>query len=305
MTRAAQRLLLLVALLASSGDVASEGAFPKLKGPYLGQDAPGLAPRLFAPGIVATEEHEGSSGFALGGSVYLYQRTLDRRSHTYVTYLRDGGWTVPELIPFWETMVHNGDFVISSDDRTMLYQVKTESAGGLVSNIWRVEVKPDGWGHRTELPAPVNTASDESFASEAANKNLYFFSRRPGGVGQSDLYMSTFEDGKYSDPVNLESLNTEHHEWDPFIAPDESYLIFCSTRPGGLGRDDLYITFRDENGDWTRPVHMGEEINSARSENRPYVTVDGKYFFYTSIKRGSRDIYWVSARFLDRFRDGN
>jgi len=52
-------------------------------------------------------------------------------------------------------------------------------------------------------------------------------------------------------------------------------------------------------------VHMGEEVNSPQSENRPYVTVDGKYFFYTSIKRGNRDIYWVSADFLDRFKGAN
>jgi Tol biopolymer transport system component len=102
--------------------------------------------------------------------------------------------------------------------------------------------------------------------------------------------------------VNLESLNTEHHEWDPFIAPDESSLTFCSTKPGGLGRDDLYITFRDESGGWTTPVNMGDEVNSPRSENRPYVTVDGRYFFYTSGKRGNRDIYWVSASFLDQSR---
>ena len=105
--------------------------------------------------------------------------------------------------------------------------------------------------------------------------------------------------------MNLESLNTEHHEWDPFIAPDESYLIFCSTRPGGLGRDDLYVSFRGEDDGWSEAVHMGDEINSPRSENRPYVTLDGKYFFYTSIKRGKRDVYWVSAKYLDRFRPGS
>jgi Tol biopolymer transport system component len=46
----------------------------------------------------------------------------------------------------------------------------------------------------------------------------------------------------------------------------------------------------------------GEEVNSAGSENRPCVTRDGKYFFFTSTRDGSRDVFWVDARYLDRFR---
>jgi len=276
--------------------------FPRLEGPYLGQKTPELTPQRFAPGIITTEQHEGSSGFALNGSVFLFQRFLDGQCHTFIMRLKDGRWTAPELIPFWKTMVHNGDFVISSDDRTMLYQVKTETAAGLVSNIWRVEITGSGWGERAALPSPVNTAYDESFASEAADKDLYFFSRRPGGKGLSDLYMCKFKEGTYVDPVNLDSLNTEYHEWDPFIAPDESYLIFCSTKPGGFGGDDFYIAFKDQDGGWTTPLNMEQEINSPGSENRPCVTRDGRYFFFTSTREGNRDIYWVAAEYLDRFK---
>jgi hypothetical protein len=276
--------------------------FPRLEGPYLGQKPPELTPLRFAQGIITTAENEGSSGFALNGSVFIFQKFLNGRCHTYIMRLKQGRWTDPELIPFWETMVHNGDFVFSSDDKTMLYQVKTETDAGLDSNIWRAGITDSGWGERAPLPSPVNSSNDESFASEAVDKSLYFFSRRPGGKGLSDLYMCTFKDGTYSDPVNLESLNTEHHEWDPFIAPDESYLIFCSTKPGGLGEDDLYITFKGKEGSWTTPLNMGEKINSSGSENRPCVTRDGRYFFFTSTREGNRDIYWVGAAFLDRFK---
>ncbi len=291
-------VIILIAFIA--GRTTAE--LPQLRGPYLGQKLPGMTPKPFAPGIITTKENEGSSGFALDGSVYLFQKFLDRRCQTFIMRLGDSVWTGPELIPFWETMAHNGDFVFSCDDRTMLYQVKTETDAGLVSNIWRVEVTDSGWGERTALPFPVNTAYDESFASESANGNLYFFSRRPGGKGLSDLYMCASKNGVYADPVNLEALNTEHHEWDPFIAPDESYLIFCSTKPEGYGGDDFYISFKSETGFWTRPVNMGEEINSPGSENRPCVTRDGRYFFYTTTRNGNRDIFWVEARYLERFR---
>jgi hypothetical protein len=276
--------------------------FPRLQGPYLGQKPPGMTPQPFAPGIITTDEEEGSSGFARNGTVFLFQKFRANRCHTYISRLVGGVWTAPELIPFWETMADNGDFVISSDDKTLLYQVKTETGSFLVSSIWWVEITDKGWGERAPFPPPVNSGYDESFASDTADGGLYFFSRRPGGKGRFDLYMCLFKDGRYTEPVNLEALNTEFQEWDPFIAPDGSYLIFCSTKPGGLGGDDLYVTFKGKDGHWTPPVNMGEEVNSAGSENRPYVTRDGRYFFFTSTRNGSRDTFWVKSEYLDRFR---
>jgi hypothetical protein len=281
--------------------VKSEG-FPVLKGPYLGQKAPGLKPILFAPDIISTLGHEGSSGFALNGKVFIFQRFIDRKCHTYIMRLKDGHWSLPELIPFWQLLIHNGDFVISPDDKTMFFQVKQEISGRLVSNIWQVQIHAKGWGQKSTLPAPINTLYDESFASEANNGNLYFFSRRPGGKGKSDLYMCVYQNGAYSKPLNLRELNTEFHEWDPYIAPDESYLIFCSTKPGGLGGDDFYVSFRDRNNQWTDALNMGDLINSPRSDNRPYVTNDGRYFFYSSSRRGNRDIYWVDAKIIGELK---
>jgi len=300
--KASRVLLALVSTMLMGGLPSAGQSFPELKGPYLGQKPPGMSPQPFAPGIITTDEEEGSSGFARGATVFLFQKFLQGRCHTYVTRLRNGVWTAPELLPFWETMAENGDFVISSDDKTMLYQVRSMSDAGPISHIWRAEITDPGWGVPTPLPAPINTPYFESYASDTAAGTLYFFSRRPGGKGRSDLWRSASKAGTYADPVNLESLNTEFDEWDPFVSPDESILIFCSTKPGGLGRDDLYITFKEKDGRWGLPVNMGEEINSAGSENRPYVTPDGKYFFFSSTRNGSRDTFWVRAEYLKRYK---
>jgi len=294
-------IFILFTLLILSGSITpheKSSEFPVLKGPYLGQKPPGLMPIIFAPHIISTLEHEGSSGFALNGKVFIFQRFINRKSHTYIMRLKGSRWSAPVLIPFWQQLIHNGDFVISPDDKTMFYQVKQDISGRLVSNIWRVQIHTESCGQKSVLPAPINTLYDESFASEANNGNLYFFSRRPGGEGKSDLYMCVYQNGVYSEPLNLRELNTEFHEWDPYIAPDESYLIFCSTKPGGLGGDDFYVSFRDRNNQWTDALNMGDLINSPRSDNRPYVTNDGRYFFYTSSRRGNRDIYWVDAKIL-------
>lgn len=297
------RVLSTAILLALSCGLGASGqSFPRLQGPYLGQKPPGMAPETFAPGVITTNEEEGSSGFARGGTVFLFQKFLQGRCHTYITRLVNGAWTAPELIPFWETMAENGDFVFSSDDKTMLYQVRTRTEAGPISHIWRAEVTETGWGAQTPLPEPVNTPHFESFASDTTSGALYFFSRRPGGKGRSDLWRCVLTGSKYAGAVNLASLNTEYEEWDPFVAPDESYLVFCSTKPGGLGRDDLYISFKGKDGEWDPPVNMGPEVNSSGSENRPCVTRDGRYFFFTSTRNGSRDTFWVKAEYLERFR---
>jgi hypothetical protein len=285
------------------GPTLSDQAFPRLEGPYLGQKPPGMTPQPFAPGIVTTDGEEGSTGFARGGTVFLFQRFINGRCHTYITRSKDGVWSGPELIPFWETLAENGDFTFSSDDRTLLYQVRSRTESGPISHIWRAEVKDTGWGEQSPLPSPINSPHFESFASDTSDGTLYFFSRRPGGRGRSDLWRSPLVAGKYADPINLEALNTEFEEWDPFVAPDESYLVFCSTKPGGLGRDDIYISFRGKDGRWGAPVNLGEEINSAGSENRPCVTRDGKYFFFTSTRNGNRDVFWVDASYFKRFKE--
>jgi hypothetical protein len=289
-------------LHAGSGSLAQNNEFPELTGPYLGQQPPGMTPEIFAPGIISTNGDEGSSGFALNGSVYIFQRFIDHRCHTYIMTLEGNRWSEPELIPFWKQLLHNGDFVIDPDDRTMFYQVKSEVSGLLQSDIWEVKLAKDGWGKRSALLPPINTDFDESFASRASNGNLYFFSNRPGGKGKSDLYWCEYKGGVYGEPFNISELNTEYHEWDPYISPDEKYLIFCSTKPEGYGKDDLYISFKDKNNEWCSPVNMGKAFNSANSENRPYVTNDGRYFFYTSSKTENRDIYWVDAKIIDELK---
>ncbi len=293
-----------LAVLALAAGIPAQSQRPSapVRGPYLGQTPPGLTPEPFAPGLITTGEDEGSTGFALGGTVFLFQKFRERRCQTFIMRQTNGAWSTPELIPFWETMAHNGDFVISSDDKTMLYQVRTDPGTGPPSQIWRVEITGSGWGERTPLPAPVNSPDFESYASDTSDGTLYFFSGRPGSRGWSDLYKSERSAGGYSAPVNLAALNTPYDEWDPFIAPDESYLIFCSTKPEGLGQDDLYITFRGAGGEWGPAVNMGPEVNSAGSENRPFVTRDGKYFFFTSTRNGGRDTFWVRAELLERYR---
>jgi len=107
--------------------------------------------------------------------------------------------------------------------------------------------------------------------------------------------------GLWTKPVTLisdEVFNTGSYEADVFVASDESYLIFCGDRADGYGRGDLYIGFKKPDGTWTRARNMERTINTTGHKLCPFVTRDGKYFFFTS----NQDIYWVDARIINNLK---
>ena len=117
--------------------------------------------------------------------------------------------------------------------------------------------------------------------------------------------MSSLKDGVYQTPVSLDSnINSDLNDWDSFIAPDESYIIFSSqNRIDSIGGQDLYISFKDPaSGVWTKAANMGPCINSDSSEICPFVTKDNRAFFFTSRRRGYADIYWIDGKIIDRLK---
>jgi len=190
---------------------------------------------------------------------------------------------------------------------------------------WIIEKEGDKWGnpkYLKELEDEENSFS--AYPSIAKNGNIYFFSKRKDGIGREDIYMSRFVNGIYSKPTNLGNrINTKYDEIDPFIAPDESYIIFLRRSDEGYGGVDLYISFKTKDGVWTESKNMGSKINSEASEFCPTVSPDGKYFFFTSNRstfmnysktplsyeekckilnspgNGNSDIYWADAKIIE------
>ena len=90
------------------------------------------------------------------------------------------------------------------------------------------------------------------------------------------------------------------------MAPDESYLIFTSNRPGGFGMHDLWITFRQNDGSGSEPLNMGPEINSSGEDGGPTLSTDSRYLFFTTQRSGDlgSNPYWVSTAVIDSLRAG-
>ena len=92
--------------------------------------------------------------------------------------------------------------------------------------------------------------------------------------------------------------------WTPFIAPDESYLLFSSSRAKDkTDTGDIYISFRNSDGSWTKPIYLDDEVNSDRPERFPSVTPDGKCFIFSRfVSRGNEDVMWVSSKIIEELK---
>ena len=301
-----QIVLWALLILLSGGLNAQEEAHSALlKGPYLGQKPPGMNPEIFARGVISTFAQEGSCSFSADGNLFLFVRAGAEIDGIMIMEQINGVWTEPHLAPF-SVGDYDWDFVLApGENRVYFASGRPLHAGGdpqPYHSIWQTELRQNTWSEPQLLPSVINSGSHDSFPSVTSNGTLYFFSRRAGGLGKSDLYRSKRSNGAYKKVENLGSpINTEYSDLDAFIDPEERYIIFASNRPGGYGEDDFYISFRDDDS-WTKPVNMGSKFNSPAHEYIPYVTPDKKYLFFTSNKSGNREIYWVDAQVIDSLK---
>ena len=301
-------LTLFIALCSgfSQEEIQNNSDFPELRGPYLGQKLPGLKPEVFAQGIVCTDEKEGCSVFLNNGRVFMYNIFKDGSTNLYEMEFVNSKWSKPRLSSL-SSKYYDGDFTLSPDGETLLFSSKRPLKKGdrecEFSDIWMVKRTESGWEQPSPLGAPINTEHHEAYPTQTSDGTLYFFARDRGGFGKSDIFSSKYKNGKFLEPKNLGSeINSSEHEWDPFVAPDESYLLYCSTKRDGFGGDDIYVSFKNEDGTLTKGINLGDKINSSKSENRPSVTWDGKYLFYVSNKSGNRDIYWVDVKIIEELK---
>jgi hypothetical protein len=154
------------------------------------------------------------------------------------------------------------------------------------------------WQKSYNAGAPLNTSQNEGAQSLSSNGNYMYFTAcdRPGAFGSCDIYFSSFSDGKWSEPSNVGSpVNTKSWESQPSISADGKTLYFSSSRPGGFGGKDLWYSRFTEKNTWSKPVNMGEKINSDGDEMSPFIHFDGKTLYFSSdgkVGMGGFDIYY-------------
>src|SRR5581483_905732 len=272
------------------------------RAPY-GSNRPITTPAIFAEGVISTGDMELNAAFTPDGRTLYFTRRTPRPQMWFilVSHFRNGRWGAPEMAEF-SGQYSDFDPIISPDGSKLFFCSNRPVDGQPRPDfdIWVAEKAAGGWGAPRHLDAPVNTKAAEFYPSVTADGTLYFSSNREGGKGRGDIYRARMVDGKYAAPENLgDAINSQYFEGDPFIAPDESYLVFVSYgRPDGLGDGDLYISYRRD-GVWTAAKNLGPGINSSALDFCPVVSPDGKYFFFTS-ERGFADAPLPGRRNFDQ-----
>jgi len=216
------------ALLKDRGADTRPPRFPILSGAYMGQEPPGLTPRLFLLGIVssATNEHSAPAFSPDGTQVYWTPRW--NRGIVF-SRLEGHRWSMPAEVPFGSEH-GDGEPAFSVDGKRLLFLSTRPTSPGVEAgkeNIWYLDAAEGGWSEPRPLPEVVNSAQKHWQVSLAANGNLYFGSRQDDGLGKNDIYVSRQAGGVFQKLENLgAAINTESAEMCPFVAPDESYLLF-------------------------------------------------------------------------------
>jgi hypothetical protein len=286
--------------------------FPVLKGPYLGQNPSGMTPEVFAKDIISNDEIQGCYAFMDKGKIFIFNSMIKNDdwqvAPTYIMEYKRKKWTIPERVPFQDLYPYNFSGGVSSDGKTLYFSsLRLPDRSGKLgdANIWMIHKTSGGWSDPLIMEFPINTEYFDAHASITKDGTIYFMSNREGSHGETDLYCSECIRGRYIRAENLGfPVNTKYEEFDPFISPDESYLIYCSMTLEGYGKSDLYISFKTSDGSWSEPENLGEEVNSPDYEVRPSITFDGQYFFFTrgSLNPERSDIYWVNSKIIEKFK---
>jgi hypothetical protein len=278
--------------------------FPVLTGPYLGQKPPEMTPEPFAPNLLPDEYWWHSApAFSPDGKEVCF--SAFKRSEAYserIMYMKleNGRWTPPKIAPFSEyfeggpCFTPDGNKIFFSSTRPLFKGEERRED----RDIWYVERTPDGWSEPKHTNFNTNTWEDRVYISDLGN--IYYKSN-------NDIYRVKMINGKFSKPERLsDAINSEYGEQDPCIATDESFIIYYSSRPGHLGKEngDLYISFKKKDDTWTQAVNMGPMFNKGHICTRfPRLSPDGKHLFFSKLIGPRNDkIYWVDAKIIEELK---
>jgi 7,8-dihydropterin-6-yl-methyl-4-(beta-D-ribofuranosyl)aminobenzene 5'-phosphate synthase len=273
----------LLNLILKLGGNAESQKFPILTGLYLGQKPPGKMPERFAPDIFIYN-HSTVTVSPDGKEMYWNSGPKFGEGPIMMTKIVDGKWIKPVEAPFSGKQYSKfDDCPFVSPDNKRLFFISMRPLGSRTDNkenIWYVERTSSGWSEPKPVSEEINAMKLHWQISVSKNGTLYFNGRDKEG---SSIRYSRCVNGVYAKPENIGIDGMS-----PFIAPDESYLIFTklvSNRP------NPFICFKSKESKWNEPIDLQQYIGPGVC---CIVSPDGKYLF--------KDSYWVDASFIEELR---
>ncbi|HMQ46271.1 MAG TPA: OmpA family protein [Saprospiraceae bacterium] len=231
-------------------------------------------------------------------TLYFTRKTPKGEEDLYLGKRSAGEWNGVVPVRAINSSENEGMCTIVRDGRKLFFTACNREDVLGVCDIWEANVDANG-----KIAAPTamsGYANSEYWESEASvscdGSTLYFASQRPGGFGKSDIWFCTRNaDGSWGQPVNLGSkINTDDYEEAPFITDDGQTLYFSSYGHPGMGEQDIFVSWKDANGEWTTPVGLGPPINTPYRELGFFLSADGRTGYFASDRPdgyGQMDIY--------------
>lgn len=263
---------------------------------------------VFAPqnigGNINTTESEYFPSLTIDGSELVFTRRLGAFNEDFF-YSRENDKKWEKARPIEgsvNTAQNEGAQNISQDGQWLVFTGCNRGDGFGSCDIYISYLENTGWSEAINLGERINSDQWESQPCLSPDKReLYFASRRHGGYGGSDIYVSKLqENGKWGEPENLgPAINTSGDEQCPFIHADNQTFYFTSNYWPGYGDDDLFYSRRGPKGDWSKPVNLGYPINTIDKEGTLFINSDGATAYYSSDRsdsKGGLDIYSFELR---------
>ncbi|MEO0896764.1 MAG: hypothetical protein AAFY71_10225 [Bacteroidota bacterium] len=292
---------------------------PSLSSPYFGL-RPTQMPQMLVPDFISSSLTEYNGTFNPEGSMFFFTREAANKGFIAYTYMQaDSSWSKPAIAPF-SGRYSEYDPLFSPDGSRLYFSSErplTEGGKQGKSRIWYVERTGKSWSEPIHLPL---SDKGDYYSSLTEEGTIYYNIWNTGNIMKASKTDSTYISEAL--PSGPQSINGRTDAGDPFISPKEDYIIYRAYYQEGMGRGDLYISFRIE-GKWTVPENLGSPINSSSHEMCPWVSSDGNWFIFSSdrlqtpypqdqlekleekvhsIDNGLQNIYYMRADFIDNMR---
>lgn len=228
---------------------------------------------------------------------------IEQHCKTVINLIKNPVPFTPKVVPNLSTPSDEYLFIISPDNEwaffTRVYKEKKAVAwgeeieekekfcfskrrGDAISD-WS---EPD-FDEGEPLPEPFNKAQNEGGATITLDNNTMVFTictyDKTKKRSNCDLYEVHRTGSFWEDLRPLDEINTpDYWESQPSISADGNALFFVSDRPGGFGGYDIYVSYRQEDGKWSKPVNAGKNINTPANEKSPFIHSDSQTLYFSS-----------------------
>jgi Tol biopolymer transport system component len=273
-----------------------------------GLTPPGIEPVRFAPEILSAERHpHGSLTFSPNGREIYWSAFLEEGPEQTVFFsIFDGdSLSTPRIAPFAPEYAGGPSF--SGDGQRIVFnsRIAQPDQEHALYGIWFADRFATGWTVPEQIRATFDGTRTSGQTTLARNGNLYF-SARIWSEPLPRLYRSVFSNGTYAEPEQLQGPINDYGAVDPYVDPDERFLLFAGIdRADTGGHSDIHISRRQGDGSWGEPVNLGlaYDLESDYFDRFPSMSRDGKYLFFVraigdTFPTYDTHFYWVSAEVL-------